>query len=224
MLILNRKSCFSFFFRGCCATVVAIFLGCTLIACNEGVEQPPASSSTSSSDDCLPDIVLTDVHGHSVNLASLKGKPVLFDFFYTTCPGPCLMLTARMRQIAAGLGSTLGTKAWLVSITVDPEHDQPRQLLDYTKEQGAADRPGWLFLTGTPQQIDEVMARFNLRRQRESDGSVDHVLEFFLVGPDGHQILQYLATDTNPAKIAEDVERAAAGERVVDSSGVQWRG
>ena len=145
------------------------------IACNKGVEEPPPSAMASGPD-CLPDITLTDMHGHKISLASLKRKPVLFDFFYTTCPGPCLMLTARMKRIADELGPMLGTRAWLVSVTVDPEHDRPQQLVDYTKEQGVADTKGWLFLTGTPQQIDQVMARFKLRRQREPDGSVDHVL------------------------------------------------
>ncbi len=186
------------------------------IACNKGVEEPPPSAMASGPD-CLPDITLTDMHGHKISLASLKRKPVLFDFFYTTCPGPCLMLTARMKRIADELGPMLGTRAWLVSVTVDPEHDRPQQLVDYTKEQGVADTKGWLFLTGTPQQIDQVMARFKLRRQREPDGSVDHVLEFFLVGPNGHELVQYLASDTNPAKIAGDLERVANGEQVVRS-------
>jgi protein SCO1/2 len=165
----------------------------------------------------LYDIALTDMHGHKISLASLKRKPVLFDFFYTTCPGPCLMLTARMKRIADELGPMLGTRAWLVSVTVDPEHDGPQQLADYTKEEGVADTKGWLFLTGTPQQIDQVMERFKLRRQREPDGSVDHVLEFFLVGPNGNELVQYLAADTNPAKIAGDLERVANGEQVVRS-------
>jgi len=193
--------------------LILLAVAAVAIACNKGVEEPGAYTGAGNAD-CLPEITLTDQHGHNVSLASLKGKPVLFDFFYTTCPGPCLMLTARMRRIANELGSTLGTKAWLVSVTVDPEHDHVQQLADYTKEQGVPDNPGWLFLTGTPQQVDEVMARFKLRRQRESDGSVDHVLEFFLVGADGHELVQYLATDTNPTKIAGDLERAAAGERV----------
>ena len=49
--------------------------------------------------DCLPDITLVDQNGRNVSLASLKGKPVLFDFIYTTCPGPCTAATlCRSRQ------------------------------------------------------------------------------------------------------------------------------
>jgi len=223
MALLRKKNRVSRLLRDGLSLVLLVVLALAIPACNKGVKEP-GEYSAASDVDCLPDIALTDQHGSSVSLASLKGKPVLFDFFYTTCPGPCLMLTARMRRIANELGPALGNKAWLVSVTVDPEHDHVQQLADYTKEQGVADNRGWLFLTGTPQQIDTVMARFKLRRQRESDGSVDHVLEFFLVGPDGHQMIQYMASETNPAKIAGDVEQAASGGGLLGSAGLGWHG
>ena len=164
--------------------------------------------------DCLPDITLVDQHGRNVSLASLKGKPVLFDFIYTNCPGPCLMLTAQMKQIANRLGPRLGTDARIVSITVDPEHDHPAQLLAYASKQDA-DVSGWLFLTGTPKQIDDVMARFNVIRKREPDGTVDHVLEFFLVDASGRALLQYMGQKADPDRVVGDVERAAAHEPVI---------
>ena len=163
--------------------------------------------------DCLPDITLVDQNGRKVSLASLKGKPVLFDFIYTTCPGPCLLLTSRMKRIAQELGPKLGTEARIVSITVDPEHDQPKQLLAYASAQGA-NVNGWLFLTGTPSHIEDEMARFKLIRQRETDGTIDHVLEFFLVDANGRAVLQYIGERAEPAQVANDVERAAAGKPV----------
>ena len=166
--------------------------------------------------DVLQHLRLVDQHGQKVDLASLRGKPLLFDFFYTTCPGPCLMLTSRMKSIANHLGPILGSEAQFVSVSVDPEHDHPADLLNYAKQQGA-DRHGWIFLTGPPSDIDRLMARFKLERQHESDGSVDHVLELFLVGSDGHLRLQYVAFEVNPLKIAGDVEQAADGKRLVES-------
>jgi len=168
--------------------------------------------------DCLPDITLVDQHSRNVSLASLKGKPVLFDFIYTTCPGPCLLLTAQMKQVANRLGPKLGTEARIVSITVDPEHDHPAELLAYANKQGA-DVNGWLFLTGTPEQIENVMARFNVIRKREPDGTVDHVLEFFLVDANGRALLQYMGQKAVPDLVASDVERVAAREPVAAGDG-----
>ncbi|HLW70184.1 MAG TPA: SCO family protein [Candidatus Binataceae bacterium] len=196
---------------GVFVVALLILLSVVNFGCNSNVENLPAFSGRSA--DCLPDIVLTDQNNRPVSLAALKGKPVFFDFIYTTCPGPCLVLTARMKAIADQLGPVLGTKAWFVSVTVDPEHDSAAALHAYAKEQGA-DRQGWLFLTGPPAAVDRVMAHFNLHRVREADGTIDHVLEFFLVGPDGHLMIQYLASDTNPAKIAGDIQEVIAGRQL----------
>jgi protein SCO1 len=170
------------------------------------------------SNNCLPDITLIDQNGQNVSLASLKGKPVLVDFIYTSCPGPCLVLTSRMRAVADRLGPALGKDVRLVSITVDPEHDHPKQLREYAKIQGA-DVNGWLFLTGTPNEIDDTLGHFQLIRHREADGTVDHVLEFFLVGADGRALLEYLGEKVDPERIAEDVTRAAAGKPVFAGDG-----
>jgi protein SCO1 len=204
------------------ALVMLVFLvgAVTLIGCRQPAEDRGERGGFAVRDasDCLPKITLIDQHGRSVSLASLKGKPALFDFIYTTCPGPCLLLTAQMKRIADRLGPRLGTEARIVSITVDPEHDHPKQLLAYANEQGA-DVNGWLFLTGTPKQIDDVMARFKLIRQREADGTVDHVLEFFLVDANGRALLQYMGEKAEPDRVASDVERAAAHQPVAAGDG-----
>src|SRR5271156_5953145 len=72
---------------------------------------------------CLPEVSLIDQHGASVSLASLNGKPVLFDFISTSCAATCPMLKAKMASVAHQLGPALGSEVTIVSITLDPEHD-----------------------------------------------------------------------------------------------------
>jgi protein SCO1 len=197
-----------------------LVVGLVAVGCNRGVERTGAYSPSSTSD-CLPNLTLTDQNGKKVSLASLKGKPVLFDFIYTTCPGPCLMLTSRMRLIANRLGPLLG-RVWFVSVTVDPEHDGPVELLNYAKQQGA-NLDGWLFLTGSPADVEQLMNQFKLVRQREADGTVDHVLEFFLVGPDGRQLYQYAASHAEPALVSSDIRRAADTGAASAEDHPQWK-
>ncbi len=158
--------------------------------------------------DCLPNVTLVDKSDKQIDLASLKGKPLLVDFFYTSCPGPCLMMTAKMARIADRLGPRLGSQVTLLSITIDPEHDQPKQLASYAKTQDA-DRPGWVFLTGTQDQIDQVLTLFNVDTAREADGTIGHVLAFFLVGPDGRQWNQYPVSDSKTQDIVSDLDKVA---------------
>jgi protein SCO1/2 len=166
----------------------------------------PGSYTAANSSDCLPAITLVDQHGHDVSLASLKGHPVLIDFIYTTCLGPCPLMTARMAVVAKLMGPKLGRQVTFISITIDPEHDQPAELEKYARERGA-DEAGWLFLTGTPAQIDRVLALYHLKRMRNPDGTVNHAAASFLLGPDGHQVRQYQPLEVKASAVVADIER-----------------
>lgn len=156
--------------------------------------------------DCLPAIDLVDQHGKTVALAALKGKPVLIDFIYANCATACPVLTSRFAQIAGQLGSALGAKVTMVSITIDPEHDHPVQLLEYAKTHNA-DRKGWLLLTGKPADIEAVLRIYRLKREREADGTIAHVTTSFLVGADGRQIRIYDTMEVAPATVVGDIDR-----------------
>jgi len=191
------------------ATAVAIAISLVLSGCRGFTLSSPSIGPY-----CLPPISLVDQNGHDVSLESLKGKPILFDFIYTRCPGPCLLITAKMKNIADALGPKLGPDVRFVSVSVDPEHDTPSDMLNYAHEMGIKN-PDWLFLTGPPARIDSLMERFRLKRVIEPNGAVDHVLEFFLVGSDGHLVAQYVAIGANATKIANDLEQVAAGQQLV---------
>ena len=164
------------------------------------------SATSASSESVLTDTKLVDQNGDTISLASLKGKPLLVDFIYTSCPGPCLMETAKLANVALRLGKDLGSKVTIVSISVDPEHDGPKQLLDYSRQQGA-DEKGWYFLTGGPAEIDQALAGFKLIREVQPDGSVGHLVDMMLVGSDGRLVREYNAEIVKAQDIVDDVKR-----------------
>jgi protein SCO1/2 len=165
-----------------------------------------SGSTTQGAASVLTDTKLVDQNGDTVELSSLKGKPLVVDFIYTSCPGPCLMETAKFANVALRLGNDLGSKVMLVSITVDPEHDGPKQLLDYAHQQGA-DEKGWYFLTGVPTDVDKALAGFKLSRQVEPDGSVGHLVDMMLVGPDGRLVREYNGEVVKAQDIVDDVKK-----------------
>jgi protein SCO1 len=172
----------------------------TAVGCHRGSQDSAASASV------LTDTKLVDQNGNTIVLSSLKGKPLVVDFIYTSCPGPCLMETAKFANVALRLGNDLGTKVTLVSISVDPEHDGPKQLLDYSRQQGA-DEKGWYFLTGGPGDVDQALAGFKLSRQIEPDGSVGHLVNMMLIGPDGRLVREYNGQIVKAQDIVDDVKK-----------------
>jgi len=154
----------------------------------------------------LTDAILVDQNGNHVSLASLKGKPLVVDFIYTSCKGECLMETAKLTNVAIRLGPDLGSKVTIVSISVDPEHDGPKQMLDYARQQGA-DEKGWYFLTGGTGDIDKALAGFKLSRQVMPDGSVGHLVDMMLIGPDGRLVREYNGEIVKAQDIVDDVRK-----------------
>ncbi|MBV8137170.1 MAG: SCO family protein [Deltaproteobacteria bacterium] len=158
----------------------------------------------------LPDISLVDQNGKPVVLSSLKGKPLLVDFIYTSCPGPCRTLTQSMERIAQKLGPALGQQVTFVSISIDPEHEGPPQLLSYSKALDA-NRAGWFFLSGSPDQIDATLSAFGLRRERAPGGDIEHFEEVILVGADGREFKVYKGDVLHTDSVLADLQEAAHG-------------
>ena len=100
----------------------------------------------------LPDFSLTDRNGQMVSLRDLNGKVWVADFFYSTCPGPCPMLTSRLSEVQKQLGAD--DRVRLVSNSADPEKDTPEVLRQYATKFHASDR--WLFLTGSKDAIRDL--------------------------------------------------------------------
>lgn len=84
----------------------------------------------------------------------LEGKIAVVDFIFTRCSGVCPMLSATMGGLQRRLGDLVGREVVLVSISIDPEHDSPAVLDGFARRFQAG--PGWLFLTGSRQNIDWI--------------------------------------------------------------------
>lgn len=97
----------------------------------------------------VPDFHLTERSAKAVTLSDLKGKVWIADFFYTSCPGPCPMMSSRLSDLHKELGSEADVR--FVSISTDPTKDTPDVLNLYAQKFGASGH--WLFLTGEKQAI-----------------------------------------------------------------------
>ena len=110
----------------------------------------------------VPDVVLTDQDGMKVNLKNLlqTSKTVLLDFIYSSCTTTCPVLSADYVSVQRIIApDTL--KVQLISISIDPERDTPQVMKGYLKRYGA--KPGWVFLTGSIEEIGLVMKAFRLK-------------------------------------------------------------
>lgn len=101
------------------------------------------------------DVRLKDQRGEAFSTAANIGRPLLVNFFFSTCPTICRQFNGQMQELARQYKNT---DLMLLSITVDPETDSPDLLLKYA-DSFLADHDQWKFLTGQPFQINETGKR-----------------------------------------------------------------
>ncbi len=130
----------------------------------------------------VPAFSLIDQTGRKVTLDDLKGKIWVADFIFTTCGGPCPIMTKRMRELHEAIYSRGLKNVITVSFTVDPETDTPEVLTEYSR-QFKADSLDWLFLTGDTLSIYDLSTNgFKLHAAPgEGDHQVEHSPRFVLV-------------------------------------------
>ena len=104
----------------------------------------------------FPDVVLWTQENKTVRFYDdlIKGKIVLINFMYATCKGLCPRQTANLVQVQKALGDRIGRDIFMYSLTLKPEQDTPEVLRDYARGHGV--KPGWLFLTGKPDDIETL--------------------------------------------------------------------
>ncbi|HYZ63013.1 MAG TPA: SCO family protein [Acetobacteraceae bacterium] len=102
----------------------------------------------------------------------LKGKIVLINFFYTDCDNVCPLATENLGYVQELLGDRVGKEIFMYSLTLQPRLDTPEKLASYARSRGV--RPGWLFLTGKPDDIELLRHRLGFV---DSDPAQDADLE-----------------------------------------------
>lgn len=103
------------------------------------------------------DVQLLDQNGMPVRLEKdlVGDKLVVMGFIYTRCTTVCPVVSSIMGKVQQQLGGRVGEEVQLVSISVDPQRDDPQRLLSYSRtfQKG----PGWSWLTGTPYAVNETL-------------------------------------------------------------------
>jgi protein SCO1/2 len=111
----------------------------------------------------VPDFTLTDQTQQQVALSQFSGKVVAITFVYVRCPLPnyCFRLSTNFARLQKRFRGALASDLVLLTVIIDPVHDSPQAVNDYARIWNA-DPQAWHFLTGSPAEIQQVCARFDM--------------------------------------------------------------
>lgn len=126
--------------------------------------QVPSSASAK----WLKSFTLTERSGRKVGTEDLRGKVHVTNFFFSTCPGPCLTQNKKFEEIQLQYGER-GVQ--FLSISCDPEVDDPGRLRSYAQK-FTIKGDSWWFLTGDLLYIQRIageMFQVPLDRQTHTE-------------------------------------------------------
>jgi protein SCO1/2 len=155
----------------------------------------------------IPPATLQSHTGEDFHLGDLSGRVVVIDFIYTRCPTVCHAQGAQFRRMADELrrrGLDSGTV--LLSISFDPDHDHPQQLMAYLLRYGEPP-DNWLAARiADKRQLRRWLERFGIVVV-PTEAGYEHNAAVHIVDPQGRlvAILDFEATQ----QILETVARIA---------------
>ncbi|MDE0213507.1 MAG: SCO family protein [Deltaproteobacteria bacterium] len=158
----------------------------------------------------IEDFALTDQDGKRVRFGELRGKPVVVNFMYTSCPDICPLLTASLKILRDHMKPAEARDIRFLSITTDPEVDTPEVLKAYSRRH-KADVPNWSWLTGDDRELAPVWQGFGVSVERIAKGLIEHTTLTVVADAKGFMRFAYFGSAPDPDMLLKDL-RALAKE------------
>jgi protein SCO1 len=160
-----------------------------------------------------PDFHFVNQDGRPIHLAQFRGEPLLITFIYSRCPLPdyCPRMSNNFAQVAQILqrsSPAAFARLQMLSITVDPEFDDPKVLRGYGEGYARAVDPNlkhWSLATAPPAEIRKTAEYFGLSYEKQN-GQVIHNLRTALLDADGKIFELYLGNQWKPADLAAQLQ------------------
>ncbi len=167
-----------------------------------GHTMPAKSVSYESAQVKFADVALVDQSGKAVRLEKdlVTDKIVVMSFIYTSCTTVCPVVSSIMGKVQKQLGARVGSEVQLVSISIDPQRDDPKRLNDYART--FQNGPGWSWLTGTTQSVNET-----LKGLGSFSGDFKSHQPLILVGDGNSRNWMRYYGFTDPAVLSREVEK-----------------
>jgi protein SCO1 len=133
----------------------------------------------------VPNFKLIDQDRHPVALSQFAGKVVAINFIYTSCalPNFCFRNSNNFGVLQKRFKEHMGQDLELLTVTFDPQRDQPDVLARYART-WKADPATWHFLTGSVQDIQRVSEMFGVDYFPD-EGLMNHSLHTAIVDRQG---------------------------------------
>ena len=161
----------------------------------------------------VPDFTLTDQKRRPVRFSKFAGKVVAMNFIYTSCalPNYCFRITNNFGVLQRRFKEQLGNNLILLTVTFDPQRDQP-DVLDHYASTWKADPATWHFLTGTVADVQRVTNLFGVDYFPD-EGLMNHSLHTAVIDREGKLVANIEGNQFTADQLADLVQTVLGSGR-----------
>jgi protein SCO1/2 len=143
----------------------------------------------------IPSFQFIDQDSSQVTNQTFEGKIYVADFFFTSCPTICPVMTIQMHRLYEDLRNIEDVA--LLSHSIDPQRDSVLHLRKYAAKMGTIDAKRWHFVTGDKDHIYEMAKAYfeNAAADPNAPGGFIHSGYFYLIDKQKRIRGLYLGTD-----------------------------
>jgi cytochrome oxidase Cu insertion factor (SCO1/SenC/PrrC family) len=148
-----------------------------------------------------PSFALTDQHGRSVSLASLRGRVIVLEPMDPKCTSLCPIVSQDFVDAAHALGHA-SSRVVFLGINVNQYHARVADVLAFSRLHRLEPLPNWHFLTGSTRQLRRVWRSYGIAVKPSRSGDVAHSALMEFIDPKGRE--RWIASpDYNRAAIPQ---------------------
>ncbi|MFT5102833.1 MAG: protein SCO1/2 [Candidatus Latescibacterota bacterium] len=152
---------------------------------NFGIEDETTNVGKMISIGKAPQFTFVNQNNDTISQAYYSNKIYVVEFFFTTCPSICPIMTTNMLKIQEAFKDD--ANFGIASISIDPEYDTPAILKQYADGYGAT-HPNWNFLTGEKAAIHTLSNegfKIYANENMQVEGGFEHQGLFALIDASG---------------------------------------
>ncbi|MDF2037009.1 SCO family protein [Cytobacillus oceanisediminis] len=154
----------------------------------------------------FPDVTLEDNNGRTYSFSEFEGKYVFITFLYTSCGTVCPELEVNMSEVYKRIPEEyIGHDIQFLSISFDPERDDPKTLDTYRKAFGSDGETWRMARIPEQQELDSLLDRFGVTVIPDEYGNFTHNSAFYLVNPKGQlvEVMDYTLIEEAADRVTE---------------------
>jgi len=134
-----------------------------------------------------PNFTLVDQRGHSMSMASLKGRTVVLEFMDPNCVDICPLVSQEFVRAYQDLGSAASGVVF-VAVNVNRHHLQVADVAAFSRAHQLDALPSWHFLTGRLPSLQKTWNSYAIVvSDAGPNADVVHTDTVFFIDPGGHE-------------------------------------